>query len=422
MKKILVFLIISSRLIFSQVNYDDFFTSKTLRLDFYHTGEKTTEIISFDKLIEEPFWSGTKSNLIDKFGYGNYMLKVFDADSKSLIYSRGFSTLYQEWQTTEEAKHTIRSMSGSVVFPFPKKSVIVEIDKRDRKNNFEKKFEYVIDPKSYFIITEKVKPYPNFEVHNSGEPNQKLDIVLLPEGYSENEMEKFKSDCKRFAGYLFEYSPFKENKDKINIWGVEAPSPESGTDIPGKNVWVRTLLNSHFYTFDSERYLMTTDYHAIRDLAANAPNDQIFILVNTSKYGGGGIYNYYNVTSVDHQASKQVFVHEFGHGLAGLADEYGDDPTYQDFYPPDVEPWEPNITTLVNFDSKWKKHIEKDTPIPTPDVDKYKNKIGAFEGAGYVPKGVYRPTHNSLMRAFSSNEFNVVCKEVLEKIILSYTE
>jgi hypothetical protein len=422
MKRISLLIVLFAQLILAQVKFEDYFNEKTLRLDFYQTGDRTTEIISFDKLIEEPIWSGSKSNLIDLFEYGNYMLKVLDAETNSLIYSRGFSTLYQEWQSTEEAKHVQRSMSGSIVFPFPKNKVIVQILKRDRKNNFEKKFEYPVDPKSYFIIRETAKPYPNFKVHYSGDHFKKLDIVLLPEGYSINEMEKFTEDCMRFSGYLFEYSPFKENRDNINIWGVKAPSPESGTDIPGKNVWVRTLLNSHFYTFYSERYLMTTDYHAIRDLAANAPNDQIFILVNTSKYGGGGIYNYYNVTSVDHQASKQVFIHEFGHGLGGLADEYGDDPTYKNFYPPDVEPWEPNITTLVNFESKWKNLIYEDTPIPTPDIEKYKNKIGAFEGAGYVPKGVYRSTHNSIMRAFSSNEFNKVCRDVLEKIILSYTD
>jgi hypothetical protein len=422
MKKTTLLLLFLTQIVFSQPKFEDFFIEKTLRLDFYHTGDKETEIITFDKLIEEPIWSGSHKNLIDKFKYGNYMLRVYDSVSNSIIYSRGFSTLYQEWQTTEEARHIQRSMSGAVIMPFPKSMVRVEIYKRDRRNNFEKKFEYNVDPQSYFIIKEPVKPYPNFQVHYSGAPSQKLDIVIIPEGYTEDEMDKFRDDCNRFAGYLFEYSPFKEYSEKINIWGVEAPSPESGTDIPGKNIWARTLLNSRFYTFDSERYLMTTDYHSIRDLAANAPNDQIFILVNTPKYGGGGIYNYYNVTSVDHQSSKQVFVHEFGHGLAGLADEYGDDPTYQDFYPPEIEPWEPNITTLVNFESKWKNLVEKDTPIPTPDEEHYKSKIGAFEGAGYVPKGVFRSTHNSIMRAFSSNEFNQVSKEILEKIILSYTE
>lgn len=422
MKKLFLLLIVFAEVISAQVKFDDHFISKTLRLDFYQTGDRNSEIFSFDKLIEEPFWSGSKKNLVDKFNYGNYMLKVFDDSTNLLIFSRGFSALYQEWQSTEEAKHTVRSMSGSVVMPFPRNKIRIEIYRRDRRNNFEKKFEYKVDPDNYFIIQEQANICSKFEVVNNGDPANKLDIVIIPEGYTKDEMQKFKDDCKRFAGNLFEYSPFKENASKINIWGIEAPSEESGTDIPGKDIWVRTILNSRFYTFDSERYLMTTDYHAIRNFASNAPNDQIYVLVNTNKYGGGAIYNYYNVSAADNQLSKQVFVHEFGHGLAGLADEYGDDPTYQDYYPSDVEPWEPNITTLVNFESKWKNLITADTPIPTPDEEKYQNRLGAFEGAGYVPKGVYRPTSNSIMRAFSSNEFNLVCKEVLEKIINSYTE
>lgn len=422
MKNLLLLLIFFAEIISAQVKFDDHFIPKTLRLDFYQTGDKNSEIISFDKLIEEPFWSGSKKNLVDKFNYGNYMLKVFDDSTNLLIFSRGFSALYQEWQSTEEAKYILRSMSGSVVMPFPRNKIRIEIYRRDRRNNFEKKFEYKVDPDNYFIIQEQTNVCPKFEVVNNGDPANKLDIVIIPEGYTKDEMQKFKDDCKRFAGYLFEYSPFKENANKINIWGIEAPSEESGTDIPGKDIWVKTILNSRFYTFDSERYLMTTDYHAIRNFAANAPNDQIYVLVNTNKYGGGAIYNYYNVAAADNQLSKQVFVHEFGHGLAGLADEYGDDPTYQDYYSSDIEPWEPNITTLVNFESKWKNLINPNIPVPTPDDEKYQNELGAFEGAGYVPKGVYRPTYNSIMRAFSSNEFNLVCKEVLEKIINSYTE
>jgi len=422
MKKIISLIFLCSTIIFSQINFEEYFTNETLRLDFYHTGNNDNEIISFEKLVKEQFWAGSKKNLIDTFNYGNYMLKVYDEAENKLIYSRGFSTLFQEWQTTEEAKNLWRSFEGSVIMPFPKKNIKVEILRRNKKNIFEKKFEYVINPENYFIIKEKLKPYKNFKVHYSGEPTKKLDIVFIPEGYTESEMGKFKNDCKRFADYLFEYSPFSENKDKINIWGVEAPSAQSGTDIPGKEIWISTLLNSRFYTFDSERYLMTTDYFSVRDVAANAPYDQIFILVNTSKYGGGGIYNFYNITASDNERSKQIFIHEFGHGLAGLGDEYGDDNTYQEFYPLDVEPWEPNLTTLINFESKWKDLIEPDVPIPTPNDKKYKNKIGVFEGGGYVSKGVYRPSINSIMNSFSSNEFNEVCKRVLQNIINFYSE
>jgi len=422
MKKIILLFLLYSSFIFSQINFEEYFTNETLRLDFYHTGNKDNEIISFEKLVKEPFWAGSKKNLIDTFNYGNYMLKVYDETNNKLIYSRGFSTLFQEWQTTEEAKNVWRSFEGSLILPFPKKSIKVEILRRNKKNVFEKKFEYVINPENYFIIKEKLKPYKNFKVHYSGEPSKKLDIVFIPERYTENEMEKFKNDCQRFADYLFQYSPFSENKDKINIWGVEAPSAQSGTDIPGKEVWISTLLNSRFYTFDSERYLMTTNYFSVRDIAANAPYDQIFILVNTSKYGGGGIYNFYNITAADNERSKQIFIHEFGHGFAGLGDEYADDNTYQEFYPLDVEPWEPNLTTLVNFESKWKNLIEPDVPIPTPADDKYKNKIGVFEGGGYVSKGVFRPSLNSIMNSFSSNEFNEVCKKVLKNLINFYSE
>ena len=422
MKKIFLLIVISFCTISAQIKFDDYFVDKTMRLDFFHTGDKTSETISFDKLIEEGIWSGSKRNLLDKLQFGHYMLKVLNPSDKQEIYSRGFSTLYQEWQTTEESKTTVRSMQGSVCFPFPKSKVLVELHRRDRKNIFQKLLEKEVDPASYFIIKEKIKPFTSFKVHYSGIPSEKLDIVFIPEGYSKEEMAKFKEDCSRFAGYLFDYSPFKENKSKINIWGVEAPSAESETDIPGKGIWKQTILNSRFYTFDSERYLMTSDYHTVKDVAANAPYDQIFILVNTPKYGGGAIYNFYSMTSAYDKRANQIFVHEFAHGLAGLADEYGNDNTYQDMYPTDVEPWEPNLTTMVNFESKWKHLIEDGTPIPTPSEEKYRNKIGVFEGGGYVAKGVFRPTHNSIMNSFSSNEFSLVCKEVLEKVINFYAE
>ena len=422
MKKYFLTFLLLSFSISAQIKFEDYFSGKTLRLDFFHTGDKNSEIISFDRLIEEGEWSGSQKNLIDNLAYGNYMLKVFDLSSNEMIYSRGFSSLYQEWQTTEEAKTTVKSYSGSVILPFPKKKIKIEIDRRDRKNIFRKIFEKEADPSDYFIVKEKVKPYPSFQVFNSGESSRKLDIVFLPEGYSKEEMTKFKEDCKRFAEYLFDYSPFSENKDKINIWGVEAPSTESETDIPGKGIWKQTVLNSNFYTFDSERYLMTSDYHTVRDIASNAPYDQIFILVNTPKYGGGAIYNFYSMTSAYDKRAKQIFVHEFAHGLAGLGDEYGNDNTYQEMYPTDVEPWEPNLTTMVNFERKWKHLVKEEIPIPTPPEEKYKDKIGVFEGGGYVAKGVFRPTFNSIMNSFTSNEFNDVCKEVIQKIINYYAE
>ena len=361
--------------------------------------------------------------MIDKFDYGKYKFIVKDEKSGEEIYTRTYSTLFSEWQTTDEAKKTTKSFSETVTLPFPKKSVVVEFYSRDRKNLLHKKFEYKVDPKNYFIKKERVQQFDNFKVLYNGDPSIKVDIVIIPDGYTKDEMQKFKDDCNKFSEYLFNISPYKQNKDKFNIWAVESPSKESGTDIPADGVWKSTIANSSFYTFDSERYLMIVDNKNLRNLAANAPYDQIFVLVNSSKYGGGAIYNHYSVCSSDNKYSDYVFPHEFGHGFAGLADEYyTSDVAYQDFYPLDIEPLEPNITTLVDFDSKWKDMVDTDTPIPTPDEKIYSNKVGAFEGGGYVAKGVYRPKQDCSMKSISVDNFCPVCQRAIQWIIDFYTK
>ena len=421
--KLIFSLLLFISISYSQVNFNDYFENKTLRFDYFHSGDKESDFYSFDELIEEPYWGGSKVNLIDKFSYGKYKFEVYDAASGQLIYSRGYSTLFNEWQTTEEAKHTTRTFSETVTFPFPRKSVIIKFYAANRKNEWIKKFEYEVNPDNYFIKPERVAEYKNFEVLNSGDPSVKVDIVIIPEGYTVDQMEKFKKDCERFTGYLFNSSPFKENKDKFNIWGNEAPSIESGTDIPKDDIWKKTIVNSTFYTFDLERYLMTADNKSLRNLASNAPYDQIYILANSDKYGGGAIYNHYSLSVIDNKYSEFVITHEFGHGFASLADEYyTSDVAYQDFYPLDVEPTDPNLTTLIDFDSKWKDLVEEGTPIPTPDTDEFKNKVGAFEGGGYMEKGIYRPTHDCSMKSIKVDGFCPVCKRAIQQMIDFYSE
>jgi hypothetical protein len=424
MKTLLISILLFTAIIFPQVNFDDYFENKTLRIDYFHTGDKETDFYSIDELRSEPNWGGSKINLIDTLNYGSYMVKVHDPETDQLLYSRGYTTLFHEWQTTDEAMETVKSFSETVVFPYPKKTVRVDFYGRDKKNQFIKKFEYSVDPSNYFITTERRKEYPSFQVHNSGDPAVKVDIVIIPEGYTEEEMDLFKKDCEKFSGYLFNSSPFKENKDKFNIWGVEAPSEESGTDIPAKGTWKKTQLNTTFYTFDLERYLMTSDNKSVRDLAANAPYDQIYILVNTDIYGGGAIYNHYAACMNSNRFEEYVFVHEFGHSFGSLADEYyTSDVAYNEFYPLDVEPVDPNITTMIDFDSKWKHMIDKDVPVPTPDTEEYKKDVvGAFEGGGYVAKGVYRPEYDCTMKSLSVDNFCKVCSNAIQIMIDFYTK
>ncbi len=407
----------------AQVNFDEYFLPKTLRLDYIHAGNSTSESINLEQLKEEPFWSGNPKNLLDPFGYGGYRLSVFDSASRKMIYSTSFATLFLEWQSTEEAKLVNRSFYETVTFPFPKKTVLVEIYHKDKKNKMLKVFDYYVNPTNYFIKKEKPKKAEFAKVLYSGLPEKKLDIVFLPEGYTKEEMEKFHKDVNKFTTYLFNYEPYKELKEKINVWSVDAISEESGTDIPGENIWKNTALNSSFYTFGTERYLTTFDVKSFRDYAANVPYDQIVILTNTKKYGGGGFYNLYSLFSSDNEYSELVFIHEIGHGFTGLADEYyTSDVAFQDFYDLTVEPAEPNITTLVDFASKWKNMVDKDTPIPTPNDNKYKSSVGAFEGGGYVAKGIYRPKASCMMKEYNSKKYCPVCLKAVREMILHFAD
>jgi len=407
----------------TQAAFDDYFENASLRIDYYHTGNNLSDSYSFDQLIKEPYWGGSKANLLDIFDYGKYKFLVYDAASNTLIYSKTYSTLFSEWQTTNEAKETVKTFSETVICPFPKNKIRVEFQARNKKGIFEKKFEIKIDPKNYFISHERRLVFPKYDILNSGDPAVKADIVIIPDGYTKDEMDKFIKDAKRFSGYLFNASPYKENKSKFNIWAIEAPSAESGTDMPGDGIWKNTLVGTSFYTFDTERYLMTDDNKDLRDVAANAPYDEIYIIVNTSRYGGGAIYNHYAVCVSENPNGEYVFAHEFGHCFANLGDEYYDSETsYNDFYPLDVEPNEPNLTTLVNFDIKLKNMVGKDTPIPTPNDVKYKGIVGVFEGGGYVNKGVYRPSYDCSMKSISVNNFCPVCRAAIQKMIDFYTK
>ena len=304
---------------------------------------------------------------------------------------------------------------------FPRKTVMIDFYNHTRDNQWVKKFSYKVDPKSYFIKKERRHEYPSFVVSKSGNPAECLDIVFIPEGYTVEEMDKFKADCARLTDFLLKCTPFNEYVDKINISGIKAPSAESGSDSPGKNIWKKTILNSSFYTFDIDSYLTTYDMKSVRDVAANAPYDQICIVANSQEYGGGGIYNHYALFTSDTPYADYVFVHEFGHCLAGLADEYyNSDVAYEDFYNLQVEPWEPNLTTLVDFDSKWKSLVEPGTPIPTPESDKKKFAVGAYEGGGYLTYGIYRPSFDCTMKSSSYNNFCPVCQQAIRTMIESY--
>lgn len=406
----------------AQVDFNNYFIEKSLRIDYYLSGNDSVTVVSLAQLKEELHWAGNQKHLIDPFNYGKYKIMVYDTKSDKLIYSKGFCTLFQEWQTTAEASELNRSYYQVNVIPFPKREVRFEIHMRDRRNRFSKLFEYSIDPDNYFILNEDPVQCKATKIHGDSDPDKSVDVAFIAEGYTNDEMDKFRADVKRMTKHLFTTPPFDEYKERFNIWAVEAVSEESGTDIPGENIYKKTALNSSYYTFNVARYLTTNDLRSIYDYAANVPYDQVYILINSERYGGGGIYNHYTACTSDNELTPEVLVHEFGHGFAGLADEYYSSAVaYEDFYPAGIEPWEPNITTLVNFDKKWNDMIDKGIPVPTPPDEIYVDKVGVFEGGGYMEKGVYRPYINCRMKSNEASGFCPVCQRAISRMIEYYT-
>ena len=417
---IMVFCALSS---FAQNNFEKYFTDKVLRFDYMLAGNSQKSVVYPVGMKEEPVYAGPRVSLIDPFKYGNFKYEIFDAEEDKLIYSRGFCTLFQEWQTTSEAKTTERSFYEVATFPFPKIKVRFVLSVRERSGNFTRLFESIINPDDFYIRREKPADVAVTRIYGSGEPQKNVDLAFIAEGYTRNEMGKFREDVRKMTDALLSEAPFSEYKDKINIWAVEAVSSESGTDIPGEKVYLNTVLNSSFFTFGTDRYLTTQDIKSVNDYAAAAPHDNIIVLINSKMYGGGGVYNYYSGTTVDHQLSPKVFIHEFGHGFTGLADEYySSEVAYDEFYPLNVEPWEPNITTMVDFESKWKNMIPAGLPVPTPPEEKYNNVTGVFEGGGYSARGIFRSEIDCRMKSNGSKGYCSVCREAIKKMIEFYTK
>jgi len=465
---------------------DIFFSDHTLRIDYFHTGDAHSEEVTIDRMYIEGVWAGNPKNYINSANLGMYMVKVHDAASGRMIYSKGYNTIFAEYKTIDVAlKGVGKTFHESVLIPFPKKPFRLTIERRDRSHILSPLFTTEIDPGDYHIIRQK--PGFNtdkvFPVVKSGDPRDKVDIVILAEGYRREEIDRFRIDLENYTQLFFTVEPYKSRADDFNISGVFSASEESGTDEPRQFVYKNTRLGSSFNYFDLDRYCLVDDNKSIRDVAANVPYDAIMIMVNRERYGGGGIYNWQTVFTARSERSAYVFLHEFGHGFAGLADEYFDSPvSYVDIDAGGVEPLEANITILPDIDNvKWKEYLSPGITVPTDwGKDKYdslismrrqayldgeksmsaqrrsgapgpafekareeakrnvdqinqkiedfykyhpmKDKVGVFEGANYQSKGVYRPTIMSLMHGFEEKlSYDIVNEEAINKVIDYYT-
>lgn len=403
-------------------NFADYFQNNTLRVDYIFTGDATQQAIYLDELSQLPTWAGRQHHLSQLPLEGNGQIIVKDLASKQPIYKTSFSSLFQEWLSTDEAKETAKGFENTFLLPYPKQPVEVEVTLYSPRKEIMATYKHIIRPDDILIHKRGMSHItPHRYMLQSGNEKDCIDVAILAEGYTEKEMDVFYQDAQRTCESLFSYEPFRSMKGKFNIVAVASPSTDSGVSVPRENQWKQTTVHSHFDTFYSDRYLTTSRVKSIHNALAGIPYEHIIILANTDVYGGGGIYNSYTLTTAHHPMFKPVVVHEFGHSFGGLADEYFyEDDVMTDTYPLNVEPWEQNISTRVNFASKWEDMLSSGTPIPTPITEKKKYAIGVYEGGGYSAKGIYRPAYDCRMKTNEYPEFCPVCQRAIRRMIEFY--
>ena len=445
-------------------------TNDTMRVDYFHTGgPKSGETFALDRVVNDGEWAGSRTRLLDDTNLGVYQFEVKDKATGAVLYSRGFSSIYGEWETTDEAKQTHRTFHESLRFPWPKQAVTVTVRKRQKDNRFGDVWTSEVDPNSRFVNRARPAAHAGktWTVFESGPPSRKVDLLVISEGYTSAEMPKFHGDVKRLLEALFAEEPFKSRRGDFNVRALDLSSPQSGINRPNAGAFKRTPLSAEFNIFDSERYVLTLDNRALREAASAAPYEFIEILANERTYGGGGVFNDHATATVDSAFSDYVFVHEFGHHFAALADEYyTSDVAYETGVKERPEPWEPNVTALQNPAAlKWRDLVIPGTPLPTPwdketfekysadiqrrrreirkrnapeeEMDalfreqqsfeekflqamKYGQAVGAFEGASYEPKGLYRPQADCIMFSRNPVGFCQVCRRGITRIIDLY--
>ncbi len=409
MKKILIISLLSAIVTCTSAQgFNDWFEDRTLRLDYTFSGDNSQQQLYLDQLSSLPRWYGRRQHLAELPLQGNGQITVRDQASHQVIYRHSFSSLFQEWLSTDESKHTRKSFENVFLVPYPKKPVDITIELRDYHNRVSAAMTHSVDPTDILIRRageRLVTPYVTLQ--QAADTSRCIHVAYVAEGYQQHEMGTFLEDCRAAMESLFSHEPFRQMQDRFNMIAVMSPSAESGTSWPAKGIWKNTVLGSHFDTFYSDRYLTTLHLKKLHDVLAGTPYEHIIILVNTDHYGGGGIYNSYNLTYAHGPQFRPVVVHEFGHSFGGLGDEYpygDDDPMYF----PDTEPWEPNLTTKHDFSGKWEALVSE-------------GRAGLIEGGGYLSKGVWRGFENCRMRTNEEPEFCLVCRQALTRLIDFYT-
>ncbi len=401
--------------------FERLFVPTTVRAEINRSGYAGQQSWSLSRIGLEGVWAGPRRHLIDDMNLGQLAFELRDAESDELLFSRGFSSLYGEWLSTAPAlKGERRSGMETLRFPLPRESVVLCLLERGANGRFETRARFPLDPQDYALA-----PWPQspeqvdiIDVVISGPLDKRVDLLVVGDGYPDDQAEKFRRDLERLAATLSSEAPWSSAWHLFNLRGLrEIGRTERGPAEPRKRVFPRSALTS-FDTFASPRYLCPTDFRRLEDLAGRVPHDVLIVLVNTARYGGGGVFRQFTVSTADGEFDAYLFLHEFGHGFAGLGDEYFTSDVAYENDASQVEPWEPNLTRHPSRALlKWGHFVSTKTPLPTPDQAAYDGVVGAFEGGGYLAKGVFRPTRRCKMKNKGAVGYCPVCSAAIERMI-----
>jgi len=398
---------------------------RTLRLDYIFAGDVNKQEISLEQANSFAGWAGRRHHLDQTLVPGSGTISMRDAKTGKLLYTQGFSTLFQEWLQTEEATQRRRAYENVFLLPMPTDTVLITVNLRDMRQHPLVEYTHQLAPNDELIHNlDGRKPAEHKYLLHSGSSDDCIDIAMVAEGFTEAEFDEFYASAQEAMDALFAHAPFDSLKGRFNVVAVAVPSKDSGVSIPQKGIWKETPFGSHFKTFYVDRYLTTCELRNLHDALIGIPYEHIMVLANTEKYGGGGIFNAYTLATTKNAQFRPVVVHEFGHSFAWLADEYADagDAEYEPYYTPNEEPLEANLTTLKDFSKKWNDLLTAGVELPTPDTPENAGKVGLFEGGGYQFKGVYRPCRDCRMRTNEYPTFCPVCQRAIAKLIDFYTK
>jgi len=405
------------------IEFADYFEDATMRIDYFHTANATCDEITVDQIYISDAWAGNPKKLLPPTENGRYATRVVDIASNELIYSRHYLDIVFEYKGIEAAKEGHKkTYHQTALIPCPRRKVLFLLERRDKHHVLHPVFSKVIDPNDKTIKREPASSMDkSFAIIKNGQAHDCVDLVFVAEGYRSEEFDKFKKDSQRFTDYLFSLEPFSTLKQRFNIHGVFRASDQSGVDIPSKRVYKNTAVDASYGTFGSGAYATVFNNKAMRDIAGKVPYDHVIVLVNTAKYGGSGFFNSYTLFTSDNKRSAEIFTHELGHGLAGLADEYVSENYFDSYYTRGVEPLEPNITAYLNPDRvKWAHLLTPGAPLPTPAEEENNHLVGLFEGAGYTQTGMYRSCLHCVMGA-GGLPFCKACQDAISKVVQHYS-